>query len=72
MQYEKAHVKNTDGPQPKKKLREKGSGNHAVVLTTDEVQRVIMATTGVHHVIAKVLYGSGLRLIACLKKSESE
>ncbi len=22
MQYEKAHVKNTDGPQPKKKLRD--------------------------------------------------
>ena len=42
------------------------------MLTTDKVRRVIMAATGVHHVIAKVLYGSGLRLIACLKKSESE
>ena len=35
-------------------------GTLPVVLTRDEVQRVIMATTGVHQLIAKLLYGSGV------------
>jgi integron integrase len=42
-------------------------GTLPVVLTKDEVQRVIMATTGVYQLIAKLLYGSGLRLIEGLR-----
>lgn len=37
------------------------------VLTKSEVQRLIAALTGVHQLMAKVLYGSGLRLIECLR-----
>jgi integron integrase len=42
-------------------------GTLPVVLTKDEVQRVIVATTGVYQWIAKLLYGSGLRLIEGLR-----
>jgi integron integrase len=42
-------------------------GTLPVVLTKDEGQRVIMATTGVYQLIAKLLYGSGLRLIEGLR-----
>jgi integron integrase len=48
-------------------MRAHQKGTLPVVLTKDEVRRVIMATTGVHHLIAKFLYGSGLRLIECLR-----
>ncbi len=37
-----------------------------VVLTVDEVQTIITLLTGVHQLIAKLLYGSGLRLRECL------
>ncbi len=42
-------------------------GTLPVVLTTDEARRVIVATTGVHQLIVKLLYGSGLRLIEGLR-----
>jgi integron integrase len=48
-------------------MRAHQKGTLPVVLTKDEVRRVIMATTGVHQLIAKFLYGSGLRLIECLR-----
>ena len=44
-------------------MRAHTKGTLPVVLTTDEVQRVILATTGVDQVIAKLLYGSGVRLL---------
>lgn len=37
------------------------------VLTKSEVQRVINALTGTHQLMAKILYGSGLRIIECLR-----
>jgi integron integrase len=37
------------------------------VLTKSEALRVINALTGVHQLMAKILYGSGLRLIECLR-----
>lgn len=37
------------------------------VLTKSEVQRVISALTGVHQLMAKILYGSGLRVIECMR-----
>jgi len=48
-------------------MRAHQKGTLPIVLTKDEVRRVIMATTGVHQLIAKFLYGSGLRLIECLR-----
>lgn len=37
------------------------------VLTRDEVQQVIDQLTGVHQLMVKLLYGSGLRLLECLR-----
>ena len=48
-------------------MRAHQKGTLPIVLTKDEVRRVIMATTGVHQLIVKFLYGSGLRLIECLR-----
>ncbi len=38
-----------------------------VVLTRDETKRIIGAMTGVYQLIVKLLYGSGLRIIECLR-----
>ena len=48
-------------------MRAPTKGTLPVVLTKDEVQRVILATTGVYQLIAKLLYGSGLRLLEGLR-----
>jgi len=37
------------------------------VLTRDEVQRLIAQMSGTHQLMAKLLYGSGLRLMECLR-----
>jgi integron integrase len=38
-----------------------------VVLTTDEVRRVLAQITGTHHLMASLLYGAGLRLMECVR-----
>ena len=38
-----------------------------VVLTPDETRRVISLMSGVHQLVVKLLYGSGLRIIECLR-----
>lgn len=38
-----------------------------VVLTRDEVRAVLGHLSGVHHLMASLLYGSGLRLMECLR-----
>ena len=38
-----------------------------VVLTRDETKRIMNALSGVHQLIVKLLYGSGLRIIECLR-----
>jgi integron integrase len=48
-------------------MRAHKKGTLPVVLTTDEVQRVIVAPTGVDQWIATLLYGSGLRRIEGLR-----
>jgi integron integrase len=48
-------------------MRAHKKGTLPIVLTKDEVQRVILATTGVYQLITKLLYGSGLRLIEGLR-----
>ncbi len=48
-------------------MRAHTKGTVPVVLTADEARRVIVATTGVHQLIVKLLYGSGVRLIEGLR-----
>ena len=38
-----------------------------VVLTREETARVISLISGVHQLVVKLLYGSGLRIIECLR-----
>ena len=38
-----------------------------VVLTLEEVKRVLAQITGTHHLMASLLYGAGLRLMECVR-----
>jgi len=38
-----------------------------VVLSRDETKRIINAMSGIHQLVVKILYGSGLRIIECLR-----
>jgi integron integrase len=38
-----------------------------VVLTVEEVKRVLAEMTGTHHLMASLLYGAGLRLMECVR-----
>ena len=38
-----------------------------VVLTSEEVRRVLAQLTGTHHLMASLLYGAGLRLMECVR-----
>lgn len=38
-----------------------------VVLTREEVKRVLARMTGTHHLMASLLYGAGLRLMECVR-----
>ena len=48
-------------------VRAKKSARLPVVLTVDEVQAVLAELQGVYWLIASLLYGSGLRLMECLR-----
>ncbi|GAK50675.1 integron integrase [Candidatus Moduliflexus flocculans] len=48
-------------------MRAKKPQRLPTVLTPDEVRRVIANLDGVHRLIAQILYGSGLRLLECLR-----
>lgn len=48
-------------------LRAKKDKHLPTVLTKDETLRVINRITGVHQLMAKLLYGSGLRLMECIR-----
>ena len=52
---------------PIKLVWAKRSKHLPTVLTKQEVRRVIVQLTGVHHLIAQLLYGSGLRLMECMR-----
>jgi len=41
--------------------------NIPVVLTREEVAQIIALMTGIHQLLVKLLYGSGLRVIECLR-----
>ncbi|OGR05202.1 MAG: integrase [Deltaproteobacteria bacterium RIFOXYD12_FULL_50_9] len=48
-------------------IRARKKVNLPVVLTKEEVKRVIMAMSGQQQLMAKILYGGGLRLIECIR-----
>jgi len=48
-------------------LRAKKPKRLPTVLTKDEVYQVIRHLSGIHQLMAKLLYGSGLRLMECLR-----
>jgi site-specific recombinase XerD len=39
----------------------------STVLTKEEVRKVVACLSGTHQLMAKVLYGSGLRLMECIR-----
>ena len=48
-------------------IRAKGSTYIPAVLSTEEVRRVLSRLHGVYHIIGYLLYGSGMRLMECLR-----
>jgi len=50
-------------------VRARKKRNLPVVMTKDEVKKVIMAMSGVNQLMAKLIYGSGLPLTACIRTS---
>jgi integron integrase len=52
---------------PTASVRARRSARLPTVLTRDEVQAVLGCLTGTHQLMAKLLYGSGLRLMECLR-----
>ena len=48
-------------------LRAKHSENLLTVLSEDEVAKVLAGMQGLHQLMAKLLYGCGLRLMECLR-----
>jgi len=50
-----------------KAVRARKKRNLPVVLTKQEVKRVILTMTGTYQLMAKLLYGSGLRLMECIR-----
>lgn len=54
-------------PQLDRVVRAKSKTNVPVVLTREEVRRVLAEIQGVHHLMASLLYGSGLRLMECVR-----
>ena len=48
-------------------IRAKKDKRLPVVLSKDEVQHVLNQLTGTHHLMAQLLYGSGTRLMECVR-----
>lgn len=48
-------------------VRPKKPARLPVVLNVDEVQRILLAMRGPHALMAQLLYGSGMRLLECLR-----
>ncbi len=48
-------------------IRAKRQAKPPTVLTQEEVQRLLKRMTGIHALMAKLLYGSGLRLMECIR-----
>lgn len=52
---------------PLNSLRAKKTQNVPTVLTHSEAMKIIQNMTGVYRIIAQILYGSGLRLMECMR-----
>ena len=63
--YQKVLHKKLDGPISP--MRAKRRKHLPTVLTREEALRVIACLSGTHQLIARILYGSGLRLMECLR-----
>jgi len=61
------NVLKKDLERPVDAVRAKKPKRLPTVLTKEEAQQVLAAMSGTHQLIAKLLYGSGLRLIECLR-----
>jgi integron integrase len=61
------NVLQIDFPVPIHALRAKRSEHLPTVLSKDEVTRVISNMQGLHQLMVKLLYGSGLRLMECMR-----
>jgi len=61
------NVLHIDLPIPIQALRAKRSEHLPTILSKDEVTRVISGMQGLHQLMAKLLYGSGLRLMECMR-----
>jgi len=48
-------------------VRPKKPARLPVVLNVDEVQRILMALSGTHQLMGRLLYGTGMRLMECLR-----
>ena len=59
LKKELPYVSHIERAQQRKKL--------PLVFTRDEVRAVLRGMTGTHHLIASLLYGSGMRLMECLR-----
>jgi integron integrase len=60
-------VLDVDFPDDINAIRSKKPVRLPTVLTKDEVLALIQAMTGTHQLMAKILYGSGLRSIECIR-----
>ncbi len=61
------NVLKKDLERPLDAVRAKKPKRLPTVLTREEAQQVLTAMSGTHQLIAKLLYGSGLRLVECLR-----
>lgn len=61
------NVLKKDLDRPVDAVRAKKPKRLPTVLTREEAQQVLAAMSGTHQLIAKLLYGAGLRLIECLR-----
>lgn len=60
-------VMQIDLPQIEGVERAKRTRRVPVVLTVEEVKKVLASMTGTHHLMASLLYGAGLRLMECVR-----
>ncbi len=61
------HVLQKDMPEDIDAFRAKKPQRLPTVMTREETMRVIRVMTGTHQMMGKLLYGSGLRLMECLR-----
>ena len=61
------HVLEKPFPQLEKLIRAKRPGRLPTVMTRSEVKKVLQRLDGINRVMAMLLYGSGMRLLECLR-----